>query len=95
MGLLDEVVEIPRKTMALFFLIDTSGSMSDCIDELRDGLKLFLRETSDDETASMSVELEVITREDKVDMDADNTSTITIPTKMSDNVDNMLGTMAS
>lgn len=28
MGLLDEVVEIPRKTMALFFLIDTSGSMS-------------------------------------------------------------------
>ena len=28
MGLLDEAVEIPRKTMALFFLIDTSGSMS-------------------------------------------------------------------
>ena len=43
-------------------LLDTSGSMSDGpIEELREGLKQFLRETSDDETASMSVELEIIT----------------------------------
>ena len=27
MGLYDEVVEVPRRTMVLFFLIDTSGSM--------------------------------------------------------------------
>ena len=28
MGLYDEVVEVPRRTMVLFFVIDTSGSMS-------------------------------------------------------------------
>lgn len=28
MGLYDEVVEVPRRTMVLFFLVDTSGSMS-------------------------------------------------------------------
>lgn len=28
MGIYDEVVEVPRRTMVLFFLIDTSGSMS-------------------------------------------------------------------
>lgn len=28
MSLLDEVVEVPRRTMTLFFLIDTSGSMA-------------------------------------------------------------------
>ncbi|MBD5099612.1 MAG: hypothetical protein HDT35_08775, partial [Clostridiales bacterium] len=27
MGLYDEVVEVPRRTMVLFFLVDTSGSM--------------------------------------------------------------------
>ena len=27
MSLLDEVVSVPRRTMTLFFLIDTSGSM--------------------------------------------------------------------
>ena len=27
MGLLDETVSVPRRTMTLFFLIDTSGSM--------------------------------------------------------------------
>ena len=27
MGLLDDVVSVPRRTMTLFFLIDTSGSM--------------------------------------------------------------------
>lgn len=28
MGLYDEVVEVPRRTMVLFFLVDTSGSMA-------------------------------------------------------------------
>ena len=28
MGLYDEVVEVPRRTMVLFFLVDTSGSMT-------------------------------------------------------------------
>lgn len=28
MSLLDETVEIPRRTMTLFFVIDTSGSMA-------------------------------------------------------------------
>ncbi len=28
MGLLDEVVEVPRRTMVLFFVVDTSGSMA-------------------------------------------------------------------
>ena len=27
MGLYDEVVEVPRRTMVLFFVVDTSGSM--------------------------------------------------------------------
>ncbi len=27
MGLYDEVVEVPRMTMVLFFVVDTSGSM--------------------------------------------------------------------
>ena len=28
MGVLDETIEVPRKTMCLFFLVDGSGSMS-------------------------------------------------------------------
>jgi len=51
----------PAPRCPVMLLLDTSGSMNDCIEELRDGLKRFLKETSDDETASMSVELEVIT----------------------------------
>ena len=52
----------PAPRCPVMLLLDTSGSMSDGpIEELREGLKQFLRETSDDETASMSVELEIIT----------------------------------
>ena len=52
----------PAPRCPVMLLLDTSGSMSGTpIEELRDGLKQFLRETSDDETASMSVELEIIT----------------------------------
>ena len=57
----------PAPRCPVILLLDTSGSMATGksgatpIDELRDGFRQFLRETSDDETASMSVELEVIT----------------------------------
>ena len=52
----------PAPRCPVMLLLDTSGSMSgDPVEELREGLKQFLRETSDDETASMSVELEIIT----------------------------------
>lgn len=52
----------PAPRCPVMLLLDTSGSMDDGpIEELREGLKQFLRETSDDETASMSVELEIIT----------------------------------
>ena len=41
------------------------------------------------------MELEVSTREDKVDMEAESTRTITIPTKISGSVESMEGIMAS
>ena len=57
---LDVTNPAPRCPVVL--LLDTSGSMDGApLAELREGLRQFLRETSDDETASMSVELEVIT----------------------------------
>ena len=57
---LDVTNPAPRCPVVL--LLDVSGSMSGApVQELREGLIQFLRETSDDETASMSVELEVIT----------------------------------
>jgi uncharacterized protein YegL len=57
---LDVTNPAPRCPVVL--LLDTSGSMSGApIEELRAGLRQFLRETSDDETASMSVELEGVT----------------------------------
>ena len=52
----------PAPRCPVILLLDVSGSMADApIQELREGLKQFLQETSDDETASMSVELEIIT----------------------------------
>lgn len=40
MGLLDQAVEIPRKTMILFFVVDVSGSMDgDKIASLNDGIR--------------------------------------------------------
>ena len=52
----------PAPRCPVILMLDTSGSMSGApLRELREGLTQFLRETSDDETASMSVELEVIT----------------------------------
>ena len=64
---LDVTNPAPRCPVVL--LLDTSGSMSGKpIQELRDGLHQFLTETSDDETASMSVELEIITFGGSVDI---------------------------
>ena len=59
----------PAPRCPVMLLLDTSGSMDDGpIEELREGLNQFLRETSDDETASMSVELEIITFGGDVDI---------------------------
>ena len=55
-------VSNPAPRCPVILLLDTSGSMSgQPLRELQSGLDQFLRETSDDETASMSVELEIIT----------------------------------
>ena len=52
----------PAPRCPVILLLDTSGSMSGApLRELQSGLDQFLKETSDDETASMSVELEIIT----------------------------------
>ncbi len=66
---LDVTNPAPRCPVVL--LLDTSASMSgEPIRELQEGLKQFLTETSEDETASMSVELEVITFGDRVEVAA-------------------------
>lgn len=57
---LDETNSAPRCPVVL--LLDISGSMSGApINELNQGLQQFINETAEDEAASMSVELEVIT----------------------------------
>ena len=45
--------------------------------------------------SSVSVELEVKTREESVDMEADNTSMTTIPIRISDSFESMNGMMLS
>lgn len=48
MGVLDELVEIPRKTMLLFFLVDTSASMAgDKIASLNEGIRDVLPDLRD------------------------------------------------
>ncbi len=55
MGLYDEVVEVPRRTMVLFFLVDTSGSMygdkigkvNTAIDEIVPEIKKISSENAD------------------------------------------------
>ena len=57
---LDEMNSAPRCPVVL--LLDTSSSMDGApISELNQGLRQFINETAEDEAASMSVELEVIT----------------------------------
>lgn len=58
-------VSNPAPRCPVVLLLDTSSSMDGTpIDELNKGLKQFLRETSADEAASRSVELEIITFND-------------------------------
>lgn len=55
-------VSNPAPRCPVVLLLDTSGSMEgEPIDELNLGVRQFLRETSEDEAAGMSVELEIIT----------------------------------
>ncbi|MBQ7650605.1 MAG: VWA domain-containing protein [Victivallales bacterium] len=62
---LDEMNSAPRCPVIL--LLDTSSSMDGSpIDELNMGLRQFIEETANDEAASMSVELEVITFDSSV-----------------------------
>ena len=64
---LDTMNPAPRCPVVL--LLDTSGSMcGQPIQELNAALCQFIRETSEDEAASMSVELEVITFDDSADI---------------------------
>ena len=59
----------PAPRCPVILLLDTSGSMDgEPLRELQCGLDQFLQETSDDETASMSVELEVITFGNKAEI---------------------------
>ena len=56
----------PAPRCPVILLLDTSSSMlcGNAIDELNAGLKQFILETSQDEAASMSVELEIINFDD-------------------------------
>ena len=55
MGIYDDVVEVPRRTMVLFFMVDTSGSMSGekigrvntAIDEIVPEIKRISEENAD------------------------------------------------
>ena len=59
-------VSNPAPRCPVVLLLDTSSSMYGApINELRAGVRQFLRETSDDEAAGRSVELEVITFDDR------------------------------
>lgn len=59
-------VSNPAPRCPVVLLLDTSGSMGGApIDELNQGVRQFLRETAEDEAAGMSVELEVITFDDR------------------------------
>ena len=66
---LDIDVNNPAPRCPVILLLDTSLSMTgEPIHELNQGLKQFICETAYDEAASMSVELEVITFNSKVDI---------------------------
>ncbi|MGN0867675.1 MAG: VWA domain-containing protein [Oligosphaeraceae bacterium] len=60
----DDTLDVnnPAPRCPVILLLDTSGSMAGApIQELNQGLTQFIAETAEDEAASMSVELEVIT----------------------------------
>lgn len=63
MGLLDEAVEIPRKTMVMFFLVDTSGSMSgSSIGQVNDAMREVLPDLKDisDNNADAKIKIAVL-----------------------------------
>ena len=62
-------VSNPCPRCPVILLLDTSGSMSGApVDELNRGLSQFIQETTADEAASRSVELEVITFDDSAEV---------------------------
>lgn len=63
MGILSEAIEIPRKTMIMFFLVDTSGSMDgDKIGSLNDGMREVLPDIQDisDSNADALIKIAVL-----------------------------------
>jgi len=69
MGLLDEAVEIPRKTMVMFFMIDTSGSMGGTsIGQVNDAMREVIPDLKDisDENADAKIKLAVMTFDSNV-----------------------------
>ena len=60
-------VSNPAPRCPVILLLDTSASMSGApINELNKGVRQFLNETRNDEAASMSVELEIVTFDSSV-----------------------------
>lgn len=60
MGLLDEVVEIPRKTMVMFFLIDTSGSMAgQSIGQVNDAMREVVPDLKDISNANADAKIKI------------------------------------
>ena len=62
-GILSQVTEIPRKTMVMFFLLDTSGSMEgDKIASLNDAMRETLPDLRDisDRNADAIIKLAVL-----------------------------------
>ena len=63
MGILSEATELPRKTMIMFFLIDTSGSMDgDKIASLNDAMREMLPDIQDisNSTADALIKIAVL-----------------------------------
>lgn len=64
-----EFVENPEPRCPVVLLLDTSGSMSgDPITQLNSGIETFKREVQQDATASLRVEVEIITFNSSVDI---------------------------
>ena len=69
MALLDEAVEITRKTMVMFFMIDTSGSMDGTsIGQVNDAMREVIPDLKDisDENADAKIKLAVMTFDSNV-----------------------------
>ena len=68
MGIFDETVEVARRTMVLFFLIDASGSMSgDKMGTLNNTMEGVVRELEDISNDNADAELEDNVKEILID----------------------------